>query len=78
MPKKKPEFKPKTNTKLSTGFLPSPDQLVMKEDTVKVTLLLNKSSVDYFKKAAGKHSACYQAMIRALVDEYVKHYQGEV
>lgn len=58
-------------------FLPGPDDLVPKENTVKVTLLLNKSSVAFFKKEAKKREACYQAMIRTLLDEYVKHYSKE-
>ncbi|KAA3618732.1 MAG: CopG family transcriptional regulator [Calditrichaeota bacterium] len=35
-----------------SDFLPSPDQLGFKEETVKVTIALSKSSVDYFKKQA--------------------------
>ena len=30
-------------------FLPTPEELVFKEDTVKITLNLSKSSVEYFK-----------------------------
>lgn len=64
----------KKTTKIQS-FLPSPDQLVQKEFTVKVTLLLNKSTIDYFKNEAAKHKVCYQAMIRNLLDEYVRHYK---
>jgi predicted DNA binding CopG/RHH family protein len=53
--------------------MPSLDQLAQKEDTVKVTLSLTKNSVEYFKKEAVKREVCYQAMIRNLIDEYVKH-----
>lgn len=35
-----------------SDFLPPPDQLVLKEETVKVTLALTKESVDFFKKIA--------------------------
>ena len=31
-------------------FLPKPEDLIFKEDTVKVTLNLSKSSVEFFKK----------------------------
>jgi hypothetical protein len=41
-------------------FLPPPDQLVLKEDNVKVTISLKKSSVSFFKKEAKKHSTSYQ------------------
>ncbi len=33
-------------------FLPKPEDLVFKEDTVKVTLNLSRSSVEFFKKVA--------------------------
>jgi len=55
-------------------FLPKPDELVFKEDNVKVTMALSKSSVDFFKTEARKHHTSYQAMIRRLVDLYAsKH-----
>ena len=56
-------------------FLPSPDDLVMKEETVKVTLLLTKESIDFFKKEAQIHHTQYQKMIRNLLDQYASHYQ---
>ena len=31
-------------------FLPSPEELVLKENTVKVTISLTKDSVDFFKR----------------------------
>jgi predicted DNA binding CopG/RHH family protein len=52
-------------------FLPSPSELVYKEDTVKVTLGLSRRSVDFFKKEAKKHETQYQKMIRRLLDLYV-------
>jgi hypothetical protein len=53
--------------------LPSLDKLAQKEDAVKVTLALTKTSVEYFKREAQKREVCYQVMIRNLIDEYVKH-----
>lgn len=55
-------------------FLPSPDDLVLKDETVKITLSLSKSSVEYFKQAAKKHHTQYQKMIRNLLDRYAQHY----
>ena len=57
--------------KIVKDFLPPPDQLIFKEDQVKVTLSLNKSSVDFFKKQAQKNHTQYQKMIRKLLDFYV-------
>ncbi len=53
-------------------FLPSPEELVLKEETVKVTLSLTKDSVEFFKKHARKHSTPYQQMIRRLLDAYAQ------
>jgi predicted DNA binding CopG/RHH family protein len=53
-------------------FLPPPDQLVLREDNVKVTLSLSQRSVDFFKRAAQKRRVPYQRMIRALVDAYAE------
>jgi predicted DNA binding CopG/RHH family protein len=56
-------------------FLPSPEELAFKEETVKITIALSKSSVDFFKKKAESHRTQYQKMIRRLVDEYVLRQQ---
>jgi len=53
-------------------MLPSPEELAFKEDTVKVTIALSKSSVDFFKSEAKKHDTKYQQMIRRLLDEYTQ------
>jgi predicted DNA binding CopG/RHH family protein len=55
-------------------FLPPPEELVFKEEPVKVTMLLNKSSVRFFKRQALKYHTPYQRIIRNLLDAYVaKH-----
>ena len=56
-------------------FLPPPDQLVLREDNVKVTLSLKKSSITFFKEQAKKQKTSYQKMIREVVDWYASHYQ---
>jgi predicted DNA binding CopG/RHH family protein len=55
-------------------FLPAPDQLVRREDTVKVTLALSRRSVDFFRGQARRQGVPYQRMIRALVDEYARRH----
>ena len=55
-------------------FLPAPEELVFKEDNVKITMALSKSSVDFFKTEAKKHHTSYQAMIRRLVDLYASQH----
>ena len=56
-------------------FLPPPEDLAFKEDQVKVTIGLSKSSIDFFKKEARKHHTQYQRMIRRLLDLYVAQHQ---
>jgi len=60
--------------KIVKDFLPTPEELVFKEDTVKITLNLSKSSVDYFKELAKKHDSQYQKVIRTLLDNYTSVY----
>lgn len=57
-------------------FLPKPEDLVLKEGTVKVTLNLSKSSIEFFKEVARKHGSQYQKVIRKLLDNYTSHYSG--
>lgn len=54
-----------------SDFLPSPEELVLKEKKSKVTLTLTEKSLKFFKDNARKHGASYQAMIRRLIDYYV-------
>jgi predicted DNA binding CopG/RHH family protein len=58
-------------------FLPSPDQLVLKDETVRVTLDLNKRSVDFFKSSARENGVPYQSMIRKVLDIYAERYLHE-
>jgi len=66
---------PMGKLKIVKDFLPSPDQLVLKEDKVKVTISLSKASVDFFKKEAEKNRTSYQKMIRRVIDFYTSKYQ---
>ena len=56
--------------KVVPDFLPAPEELAFKEDTVKVTIVLSKESVEFFKEEAEKHHTQYQRMIRRLLDAY--------
>lgn len=62
---------PMENVKITKDFLPSPEELIFKDKTVKVTIALSKTSVDYFKQMAKSYNTQYQKMIRRLLDEYV-------
>jgi predicted DNA binding CopG/RHH family protein len=59
--------------KLIADFLPSPEELLLKNKNTKITITLSAESVDYFKETAKKHHMQYQRIIRQLLDEYVAH-----
>ena len=58
-------------------FLPPPDQLVLKEDGVKVTISLSRKSVDFFKAHAARSKVPYQRMIRSLLDTYADRHSEQ-
>jgi len=55
-------------------FLPPPELLVPKEDTVKVTLNLSRRSVEFFKDQASRQGVAYQQMVRRILDLYAQRY----
>ena len=55
-------------------FLPPPTGLAKAEETQKITIALKKSSIEFFKREAGRHHTKYQRMIRDLVDRYAMQY----
>jgi len=67
--------RPIDEVKMVTDFLPPPEELAFKEDQVKITIGLSKSSVDFFKAAAKKNHTQYQKMIRRLLDLYAAQHQ---
>ncbi|EER21654.1 MULTISPECIES: CopG family transcriptional regulator [spotted fever group] len=61
--------------KIVKDFLPHPRELLLKDDSVKVTISLSKESVEFFKSEAATAHVPYQKMIRILLDKYTKHYK---
>lgn len=76
--KKKIVYKdePLGDIEVISDFLPAPAELAFREEGVKVTLALSKSSVEFFKSEASKHQTQYQRMIRRLLDSYVEAQQA--
>jgi predicted DNA binding CopG/RHH family protein len=66
---------PMGELKIIKNYLPPPDQLVLKEDKVKVTISLSKGSIEFFKKEAKKQRTSYQKMIRRVIDYFTSQYQ---
>lgn len=56
--------------------LPSPEELARPLQGVKITIILNRSSVDFFKREANKHHTKYQRMMREVLDRYVSRYHA--
>jgi predicted DNA binding CopG/RHH family protein len=56
-------------------FLPKPEELALKEENVKITISLNKSSIEFFKKKAKEQRTSYQKMNRRLIDWYASQQQ---
>ena len=67
---------PMEDVRVVADFLPTPEELVFREETVKVTIALSKASVEFFKQEATKHQVSYQRMIRRLLDEYTLRHTG--
>ena len=65
---------PLGNLKVVPDFLPRPEDLVFREEGVKVTIALSRRSVEFFKDEARKHKTQYQRMIRRLLDAYAEHH----
>ena len=61
---------PMGKVRVVRDFLPSPEELALRDETVKITIALSKTSVDFFKREAEKYNTQYQKMIRRLLDEY--------
>lgn len=60
--------------KVVPDFLPKPEELILRDDGVKITIALSKRSVEFFKREAEKYGTQYQRMIRRLLDTYAQHH----
>ena len=54
--------------------LPPPEELMIPERTVKITLRLSENSIKFFKHYAQKYHTKYQKVIRKLIDTYADHF----
>ena len=61
--------------KVIKDVLPPPRLLALREDKVKITISLSKSSIEFFKKEARRNRTSYQKMIRKVIDFYASHYE---
>ena len=66
---------PLGDLKVISDFLPRPEDLILRDEGIKVTISLSKRSVDFFKSEAKKYNTQYQRMIRRLLDAYAERYE---
>lgn len=66
---------PLDELKVVKDFLPRPKDLFLRDDNVKVSIALSRTSLDFFKRMARKHHTSYQKIIRRLVDAHSARYQ---
>lgn len=57
--------------RLVSDFLPTPEELSLRNRNTKITISLSTESIDFFKDQANQHDMQYQKMIRQLLDDYV-------
>ena len=60
--------------KVVSDFLPPPEELVLKEPRVKITISLSSRSVNFFKEQAKKNNTGYQVLINEVLDRYARNY----
>ena len=60
------------SSEIIDDFLPPPEKLVLKEQSVRITLNLSADIVNFFKENAGKSGIPYQQMIKKILDNYVE------
>ena len=69
------EFRDKLlKAKEVADFLPPPELLIPKVETKKVTIMLSKKSINFFKNISEKTDIPYQQLIRKVLDSYADQY----
>lgn len=58
------------NAAIISDFLPSPAELVSRVEKEKITISVDKHSLELYKKYAKKHNTKYQPMINGVLSSY--------
>lgn len=58
------------NATVVSDFLPSPTELVSRGEKEKITIAVDKHSLDLFRQYAKKHNTKYQPMINGVLNSY--------
>jgi len=59
---------------INDALLPEPSELIRKVEKEKITIALDKNSLDLFKQYADKHDAKYQVMINGVLSAYANKF----
>ena len=62
------------NATFVDDFLPSPKQLVSRVEKEKITIALDKHSLDLFRQYAKDHNTKYQPMINDVLESYAEKF----
>jgi predicted DNA binding CopG/RHH family protein len=60
-----------------SDWLPSPEELVRKAEKEKITIAIDKRSLDRFKQYAKTHDTKYQTMINGVLGSYADRFLGK-
>ena len=55
-------------------FLPLPEEFVRKTKKEKITIAVDKDSLDLYRRYAKKHNAKYQSMINGVLSSYAEKF----
>ncbi|HEX7633341.1 MAG TPA: BrnA antitoxin family protein [Candidatus Saccharimonadales bacterium] len=59
---------------ITKDLLPSPAELVRKSEKERITIAIDKHSLDLFKRYAKQHNAKYQTMINGVLGSYAEKF----
>jgi predicted DNA binding CopG/RHH family protein len=62
------------NAAVIHDFLPSPSELIRKTEKEKITIAIDKRSLELYKRYARKHDAKYQSMINGVLSAYAERF----
>lgn len=55
-------------------LLPSPEEFIRKTKKEKITIAIDKDSLDLYKQYAKKHDAKYQSMMNGVLSSYAEKF----
>jgi len=63
-----------TQAEVVTDFLPSPRQLLTKEETATLQLRVSKRTMQFFRQQAKRYRTTTQSVIRRVMDTYAQQF----